>query len=108
MTQAVMRRGSIGSAMTWMFVISILLFWLPLVGPFLAGLVGGKKAGSVENALIAVFLPAVILGVLVFVFTTTLLAMPLLGMLAGFGAVAFSLIHIGPMLVGAIIGGAIA
>ena len=46
----------------WMFFISLLLFWLPVFGPLIAGFVGGKKAGGVGSALGAVFLPAIVLG----------------------------------------------
>ena len=35
-------------------------FWLPLIGPFLAGFVGGRKAGGVIQAAIAVFLPGLL------------------------------------------------
>ena len=57
-------QGSIASGAIWRFVLSILLFWLPLIGSILAGLVGGKKAGGVGNAILAVFLPGLVLGVL--------------------------------------------
>ena len=40
------QNGSIVGAMFWMFLISLLLFWLPVIGPLLAGVVGGKKAGA--------------------------------------------------------------
>lgn len=40
-------RGSITAGIVWMFlIISILLFWLPVVGLFIAGLVEGKKSGG--------------------------------------------------------------
>ena len=45
--------GSILSAIVWMFIISILLFWLPVVGPLVAGFVGGMKAGGVGSAVLA-------------------------------------------------------
>ena len=38
--------GSIISAVLWMLLISVLLFWLPFIGPLIAGFVGGKKAGG--------------------------------------------------------------
>lgn len=31
------KNGSIVSAMVWMFLISVMLFWLPVVGPLIAG-----------------------------------------------------------------------
>lgn len=101
-------RGSIGAAIGWMFLLSVLLVWLPVVGPAIAGFVGGKKAGGVGRAIAAVFLPGIVFGVALFVFATALSAMPLVGAVAGFGALAFSLAHVGPLLLGAIVGGAMA
>jgi hypothetical protein len=101
-------RGSISSGLVWMIVLSILLFWLPLIGPFIAGLVGGKKAGSVGNALTAVAIPAAILAATIFLFSSFLLGLPVLGLLAGAGVFFFALLHVLPMLLGAVIGGAVA
>jgi len=91
--------------MNWMGCLTLLLFWLPVVGPFIAGLVGGIKAGSVKNALLAVFVPAVMTGVMAAV-AVTYLADVYWGVLAGLGGVALSLINIGPLLLGAVLGGA--
>jgi hypothetical protein len=102
------RKGSISAAMLWMTVISLLLFWLPVLGPFIAGFVGGRVAGSVGPAIIATFLPAVIFGVLLFVLATALTGIPLIGALAAAGGVVVAVAHIGPLLVGAILGGALA
>ena len=101
-------RGSISAAIGWMFLLSLLLFWLPVVGPLIAGFVGGRKAGGVGKAIAAVFLPGLIVGAALFVFATVLLAVPLLGAIAGFGGFAIAIAHVGPLLVGAIIGGATA
>jgi hypothetical protein len=95
-------------AMLWMTVISLLLFWLPVFGPFIAGFVGGRVAGGVGSAIIATFLPAVIFGVLLFVLATALTGIPLLGALAAAGGVVLAVAHIGPLLVGAILGGVLA
>ena len=93
----------------WMFLISVLLFWLPFFGPLIAGFVGGKKAGGIGSALGAVFLPALILAVLFFVFGTALTFMPLVGAVIGAGGfIAAAGLVSGPMLLGAIIGGALA
>ncbi|MHC9543469.1 MAG: hypothetical protein AB9903_28495 [Vulcanimicrobiota bacterium] len=101
-------KGSVVSGMLWMFLISILLFWLPGAGSLIAGIVGGKKAGGVGNAILAVFLPGIVLGALLFFLSTFLVGIPLIGMVAGAGGFALSLVHIGPLLVGAIIGGVLA
>jgi hypothetical protein len=102
------RKGSIISAMFWMFFLSLLLFWMPVLGPGIAGLVGGKKAGSVPAAVAAVFLPAIIFGVVIFLLAATFAGLPLIGLFFGFGAFVLSLVHVGPLLVGAVIGGLLA
>ncbi len=99
------RRGSIVSAIGWMFLIAALLFWLPGVGPFIAGIVGGRKAGGVGAAIVAVILPALCLGGALLVLGTMLTGIPLLGMVAGAGTAVLLLLHAGPLLLGAIIGG---
>lgn len=101
-------KGSVLSGMIWMAIISILLFWLPVFGSLIAGVVGGKKAGGVWNGMVAVFLPAVLLAALLFFFGSALTGVPILGMLAGMGVFVLIVAGIGPLLVGAIIGGALA
>jgi hypothetical protein len=98
------RSGSVVSAMLWMFLLSVLLFWLPVAGPLIAGFVGGRKAGSLGNAVLAVFLPGLIIGALLFFSASLLTGVPLVGLLAGMGGFAVAAIHIGPLLLGAIIG----
>lgn len=98
------RPGSVGAAVGWMFLLSLLLFWLPFVGPLVAGFVGGRKAGGLGNAVIAVFLPAVIFGVALFFLSSFLTGMPLVGIIAGAGGFALAASHIGLLLLGAILG----
>ena len=100
------RNGSVGRAFLWMFVLSILLFWLPLFGPFIAGLVGGSRAGGVGKALLAALLPAIIVGGLIAV-AGILVNAPVLGALfatIGAGLVAA---HSVSLLAGALVGAAI-
>ncbi len=99
------KKGSIISGVFWMFLISILLFWLPGIGPLIAGIVGGKKAGGLLNAIIAVFLPAIVLGVFLFLFTSVLTGAPVIGFVAGAGSFVLVISNVGPLLIGAIIGG---
>ena len=111
MAQAVsvpQQRGSVGAGIAWMFILSLLLFWAPLVGPLIAGLVGGKKAGGVGNAISAVFIPGLFFGVVLFFIAGSLTGLPLIGAIAGAGGFLISLVHIGPLLLGAIIGGLMA
>ena len=102
------KQGSIASGILWMFILTILLFWIPFVGPLLAGFVGGKKSGGLGPAITAVFLPIIVLGVVLFLLGSGLTGLPIVGLLAGGGSVIFVLAHIGPLLLGAIIGGLLA
>ena len=98
------RPGSVGSAIAWMFLLSILLFWLPLIGPLVAGFVGGRKAGSLGNAILAVFLPGIVFGLALFFLGSVLIGIPLFGFIAGAGGFVLVLAHLGPLLLGAIVG----
>ena len=98
------RPGSVAAAITWMFLLSILLFWLPLLGPLVAGFVGGRKAGGLGNAVLAVFLPGLVLGLALFFLASLLTGFPLLGAVAGAGGFVLVAAHVGPLLLGAVIG----
>jgi len=101
-------RDSAVRGMLWMLFISLLLCWLPFFGPLIAGFVGGKKAGSVGSAIGAVFLPALVLGLFLFVLGTAT-GLPLVGAVTGATAfLAVAVAAVGPLLVGAIVGGALA
>lgn len=91
-----------------MFVLSIVLFWLPLLGPLVAGFAGGRVAGNARSAMLAVSLPGLVLAGLILFFSTALLGMPLLGVFAGLGAFTLVMAHIAPMAAGALLGGATA
>src|SRR5262245_65039189 len=97
--------SSIASAIGWMFLLEILLFWIPFVGSFIAGFVGGRKAGDLGNAVIAVFLPIIVFAILLGVLATALVAIPLVGAFAGLGGFMFAAVHVGPLLAGAAVGG---
>ena len=100
--------GSIVIAIIWMSVISLLLFWLPFVGPLIAGVVGGKSAGGVGSAILAVLLPCIVFSALLFFVASSLTGIPLVGAVAGAGGLVLALAHVGPLLLGAIIGGILA
>ncbi|MBI3979290.1 MAG: hypothetical protein HY331_13995 [Chloroflexi bacterium] len=104
MAQSERREGkSIGDASMWMLGLTLLLFWLPGLGPFIAGFVGGRKAGGVGPAIVAALMPAFLLAIAVIVLAT-LGMMPFAGILAGsvlFIAVAASSL---PLIAGAVAG----
>jgi len=99
------KRGSIGAAIVWMFLLEILLFWIPFVGSFIAGFVGGRKAGNLGNAIIAVFLPIVVFAIVLGFLATAVVTIPLVGAFAGLGGFMFATLHVGPLLLGAAVGG---
>lgn len=88
-----------------MFILSLLLFWLPVIGPLIAGFVGGRKAGGVGNAILAVLLPGIVFGLFLFFLASILTGFPPLGFIAGAGGLVLAFAHIGPLLLGAIVGG---
>jgi len=102
------QKGSVASGVFWMFFISLFLFWIPVLSGFIAGFVGGKKSGGVGKAITAVFIPAIIFGGILFAFAGSITGLPIIGAIAGGSAIILSLVHVGPMLLGAIIGGAFA
>lgn len=101
--QATGTRGSVVGAAGWMIGLSVVLFWLPILGPAIAGFVGGRKAGSVGKAVVAAFAPAVALGALVAVILIAF-ELPLVGTVAGVGLFLFILAEDVPLFIGAVVG----
>lgn len=91
----------------WMVGISLLLFFLPALNGLIGGGVGGYKAGSAGRGLAAAVLPAIVVGAAIWV----LLAMfnaPVLGFISGLAVGIWALISSIGLLIGALIGGAMA
>lgn len=91
------------AAMFWMTALSILVFWLPIIGPLIAGFVGGRMVRRVDLALIAAPLPAVIVGLLT-LFGGPYVPFPLAGALAAGDPIRAMLFDSLPLLVGAVLG----
>lgn len=102
------KRGSVLGGAIWMIVISLLLFWIPGIGGFIAGIVGGKSAGGVGSALLAWLLSSILLAIAFGLLGTLLSGMVLIGALAGLGGLMLGLIDAGARLLGAILGGLLA
>lgn len=102
------KEGSVIMGAVWMIILSLLLFWLPAFGPLIAGIVGGKVAGGVGSGLLAALLPAFVLAGALFFLGTSLTGLPIVGALFGASAFVLVLVQIGPLLVGALIGGLLA
>lgn len=92
-------------AWLWMFVLSLLLGWLPFIGPGIAGFVGGLQAGSVGSALLAAIIPSVIVAGLIFLLGSVL-NLAIIAALVGIGLFMVLLLGTVPLLIGAWIGGA--
>ncbi len=99
------KSGSLFLAMVWMFIISILLFWLPLIGPLIAGIVGGKQAGSVTSGILAALIPGVIICIILFFAGSAMTAIPYVGIVLAGGGLLLYLFYIPTLLIGALIGG---
>jgi hypothetical protein len=98
------RPGSLAAAINWMGGLTLLLFWMPVLGPLIAGLVGGVKAGTVGRAVAAVFVPAVLTGVLAAAGVAYLADWFPWGLLAGLGTVVVCLLNVVPLFAGAVAG----
>lgn len=109
MTTSITRREDVPAAMAWMIGLSVVLFWLPVLGGLIAGFVGGRKAGSVRAAVVAVVAPGILLFLLSFflgaLFGWIPIVGPLLAALAGVGQWVLSFMSVIPLLLGAVVGG---
>ena len=106
MSKATVQQGSVGSATLWMMGLSVLLFWIPTVGPLIAGFVGGRKAGGIGPALMAAVIPAILVATLLFLLGT-LVSLPVIGALVGAGLLLVIVFESVPLLIGAAAGGAL-
>ncbi|HLU06034.1 MAG TPA: hypothetical protein VKZ91_05705 [Woeseiaceae bacterium] len=91
----------------WMLVISMLLFFLPALNGLIGGAVGGFKAGSVKRGLTAALLPALAAGLGIWALLAVFNA-PIIGFLSGLAFGIWALISSIGLLIGAMVGGAMA
>lgn len=90
-----------------MFGLALLLSWIPLLGPFVGGVVGGRIIGDTGRAVGISILPSILLGVLV-ASVVSIFDLPLLGAVAGVAVVVWAVVEALPLVVGAAVGGATA
>lgn len=100
------RSGSTAQVTGWMFLGSVLLFWLPVVGPLAAGFLGGRHATTVGRALLAACAPAILVGLLV-VLVLVAFDLPVIGTIAGVGVAIAVLVQNVPLFIGAWLGAAV-
>ncbi|HVM19292.1 MAG TPA: hypothetical protein VM307_04960 [Egibacteraceae bacterium] len=105
MTTSETREGSTGSGALWMLILAVLLSWLPVLGPLVAGFVGGRMIGEQRRALSVALLPAVALALVIWLILA-IFDLPVLGAVAGFGALVVVAVQLLPLLAGAWFGGA--
>ncbi|HUH08000.1 MAG TPA: hypothetical protein VML96_09355 [Egibacteraceae bacterium] len=98
--------GSFGEAVAWMVGLSILLMWIPVVGPLVAGFVGGRRAVTVGKAVGAALVPAILLAVLAVVLFVAF-GLEIVGFVAGAGVLIFMLVESIPLIAGAWLGAAL-
>jgi hypothetical protein len=101
------KNASILTSSFLMIAVSMVLFFLPAINGIAGGIVGGYKAGSVGRGIGAAVLPAVIVGLLSWILFASLHA-PFLGFIGGVAIGLWALFSSIGLLIGALIGGAIA
>lgn len=97
-----MHKGSLTMATIWMIVISLILFWLPVMGPLLAGLAGGRVAGTAGRGILAAILPALLLCLLLMALSSSA---PLIGAIVSISLFLVIMLQSLPLLIGAVLGG---
>ena len=95
------------TAMVVMVLVELLLFWAPGVGSIVAGALGGWIAGSAGTALAAAILPAVLVGIVLFLALTTF-SLPMVGGLLGLGVTLYLIVSRVLLIVAAVVAGALA
>ncbi len=91
-------------AWLWMFVLALLLGWIPFIGPAIAGFVGGLQAGDIPSALIAAVIPSVIVAGLLLLLGSVI-GLPIIAALVSAGLAVVLLIGSLPLMAGAFLGG---
>ncbi len=89
-----------------MIGLSIVLIWLPVLGPLIAGFVGGRRAVTVGKALAAAFAPAVLVGIVVALILAAF-ELPIIGTVAGIGVAIAVVVESVPLFIGAWLGAAV-
>jgi hypothetical protein len=64
---------SFWGAVKYTFVLTLLLWWLPIFGQMIAGYVGGRRAGSPIKAIIAAFVPVIVIFTIMYLFNSGIL-----------------------------------
>ena len=104
---AQLKDSSILASSLWMIVISLLLFFVPAINGLIGGAVGGYKAGSAGRGITAAVLPSMVVGIVSWALFA-LFDAPILGVFGGLAVGLWALISSVGLLIGAVVGGAMA
>lgn len=100
------KKTSVVMGSVWMVLLSLVLFFLPVVNGLIGGFVGGMKVGGVKRALTAALLPALIVAVGLWILLA-LLELPIFGFVAGVAVGIWVLLSDVGLFIGAALGGAV-
>ena len=102
------KRGHFFIGAAVMFVGGIILAFIPFIGPFIAGIIGGKIVNGSRRAALAALLPAVVSAVGILLLSILGGPIAFLGGLAGgLVFILVAVVHGLALLAGALIGGAL-
>ena len=104
---AQLKDSSIFVSSLWMIGISLVLFFLPALNGLIGGAVGGYKAGSAGRGFTAAVLPSIVVGIALWALFA-LFDAPVIGFFGGLAVGLFALVSSIGLLIGGVIGGAIA
>lgn len=88
----------------WMIGVSLVLFFIPMLNGLIGGFVGGYRVGSVKKAMMAAFLPALVIAVGLWLMFTAL-GLPVAGFFTGITIAMLVVLSEVGLFVGAFIGG---
>jgi hypothetical protein len=99
------KRSSIVGASAWMVLLTLVLFFVPAVNGLVGGAVGGYKAGGIRRALAAAVLPAIVVGVGMFLLLTLVDVTGMLGLFVGVATGVLVALSEVTLFIGALVGG---
>lgn len=93
---------SFWSAMKYVLILSLFLWWLPLFGQMIAGYVGGRKAGGPWRGVLAAIIPIIAIFVIITAFETGIFPQEIFGVniapSALFASISAAIPFLGPYL----------
>ncbi|MFW7377265.1 MAG: hypothetical protein ACOH5I_00475 [Oligoflexus sp.] len=103
-TSSVKKDSNVLIGAIWMFGLTMVLFFLPVINGLIGGLVGGYKIGSPGRAILAAILPAILASGGLWLLLAVL-DLPVIGLIAGLAVGIVILLADLGIFLGAMIGG---